>query len=145
MTCKSEQGFLGSRFKTRSHLRTFSHFPISHYSRKGPRSWNISSFLVIPGDPEITRSVGIIHDRGPFQASLDPPKSQKRVQVLNPERQNRRSLLHSRKSHFRNSDATGEAPLAFPEIQFLKGFEPRTLRLVLFLRNSSDSSRIWSC
>ena len=48
--------------------------------------------------------------------------------------------LQSRKSHFRNSDATGEAPLAFPEIQFLKGFEPRTLRLVLFLRNSSDSS-----
>ena len=73
MTCKSEQGFLGSRFKTRSHLRTFSHFPISHDSRKGPRSCNISSFLVIPGDPEITRSVEIIHDRGPFQESLDPP------------------------------------------------------------------------
>ena len=46
--------------------------------------------------------------------------------------------------HFRKSGATLEAALAFPEIQFSEGFEPRTLRLVLFLRNSSDSSRIGS-
>ena len=40
--------------------------------------------------------------------------------------------------HFRKSGATLEAALAFPEIQCFEGFEPRTLRLLLFLRNSSD-------
>ena len=41
--------------------------------RKGFNSNSISTFLVIAGDPEITRIVEIIHDRGPFQESLDPP------------------------------------------------------------------------
>ena len=40
--------------------------------------------------------------------------------------------------HFRKSSATLEDALAFPEIQCFEGFEPRTLRLLLFLRNSSD-------
>ena len=40
--------------------------------------------------------------------------------------------------HFRKSGATLEAALALPEIQCFEGFEPRTLRLLLFLRNSSD-------
>ena len=42
--------------------------------------------------------------------------------------------------HFRKSSATLEDALAFPEIQCFEGCEPRTLRLLLFLRNPSDSS-----
>ena len=44
--------------------------------------------------------------------------------------------------HFRKSGATLEAAFAFLGSSVFEGFEPRTLRLVLFLRNSSDSSRI---
>ena len=96
---------------------------------KGPWSWSISSFLLFAGDPEITRSVGIIHDRGPFQASLDPPNPRKGTCFLNPELGNRRSLLQSRKSHFRKSDATGMTAFAFLGSSVFEGFQPRTLRL----------------
>ena len=40
--------------------------------------------------------------------------------------------------HFRKSGATLEAAFAFLGSSVFEGFEPRTLRLVLFLRNPSD-------
>ena len=88
--------------------------------RKDFNSFTISTFLVIAGDPEITRIVEISLDRGPFQESLDPPKSQKRVQVLNPEKANLWSLLHSRKSQFSQIGCNARGP-------------------------PSDPSRIWCC
>ena len=96
--------------------------------------------------PEITRSVEIIHDRGPFQESLDPPKSQKRVQVLNPERQNRRSLLHSRKSQFSQIGCNARGPPSDPSSvwELLSLVVTRTtLSLFGISRSQIPGSGIW--
>ena len=114
--------------------------------RKDFNSFTISTFLVIAGDPEITRIVEISLDRGPFQESLDPPKSQKRVQVLNPERQNRRSLLHSRKSQFSQIGCNARGPPSDPSSvwELLSLVVTRTtLSLFGISRSQIPGSGIW--
>ena len=127
----------GSPGITRNDEIDHDHWPFlgfggSRDSWKGPRPCMISIFLVISGSPGITRNDEIDHDHGPFLGfggSLDPPNPRKGTCFLNPELGNRRSLLQSRKSHFRKSDATGRTALAFLGSSVFSGFQPRTLRL----------------